>query len=96
MTARSKSRLVTVLLIVLAAFTGQLASIAVASATQVTVYAAVAEKSKPSRVSERPITPTPARPDPPEYFEPAPNPPRYFVTGERFQRPPPSALFSLA
>lgn len=97
MTSRCRSRLVLVLLVIVAAFTGQWGGIAAVRATQVTVCAANPDRSQPQLIAERPVSPLPLlQPAPPEPFERQPNPPDFFVVSERFQRPPPPALFSRA
>jgi hypothetical protein len=97
MSSRCRSRLVLVPLVILAAFTGQWAGFAAARATQVTICAAHPDRSQPHLAPERPASPIPLlQPAPPEAFERQPNPPDFFIVSERFQRPPPSALSSLA
>ena len=86
-----------VLLVILAAFTGQWAGFAAARATQVIICAADPDRSQPHLVPERLASPAPLpQPAPPETVERQPGPPDFFVASERFQRPPPPALFSLA
>jgi hypothetical protein len=97
MTACCRSRVVPVLLVILAAFTGQWAGFAAARATQVTICAADPEHSQPHFVPERLASPIPLlQPAPLEPFERQPKPRHFFVVSERFQRPPPPALFSPA
>ena len=87
----------TVLLVILAALTGQWATFAAARATQVTICAAGQNLRHPHLVTERRASPKPLpQPAPPEIFERQPKPTDFLVVSERFQRPPPSALSSLA
>ena len=88
-------RLFPVLLVILAAFTGQLASFAVARATQVTICAAD-PGTKPLFAIKRRTSPIPPPPSPPERFERQPQLRDLFVPSERFQRPPPAFFLSLA
>ena len=86
-----------VLLVILAAFTGQWAGFAAARATQVTICAADPDRSQPHLVPERPASPIPLlQPAPPETFERQPQLRDLFVPSERFQRPPPAVLLSLS
>jgi hypothetical protein len=81
-----------VLLVILAAFTGQWATFAVARATQVTICAADPGNTKPILAIERRTSPIPPPPNPPEQFERQPQLRDLFVPSERFQRPPPVLL----
>jgi hypothetical protein len=95
-TLRYRGRLVLVLLVILAAFTGQWAGFAAARATQVTICKTDPGRSQPQLVPEQPASPTPLQqPAPLETFERQAKSPDFFVTCERFQRPPPPALCSL-
>jgi hypothetical protein len=86
-TPRYRGRLVLVLLVVLAAFTGQWAGFAAARATQVTIYKADPDRSQPQLVPERPASPIPLQqPAPLETFERQTKPPEIFVACERFQQ----------
>jgi hypothetical protein len=88
---------VPVLLVILAAFTGQWAGFAAARATQVTICAADPDHIQPHLVPERAASPIPPlQTAPSETFERQPRPTGFFGAFERFQRPPPPALFSLA
>jgi len=95
MLSRSKSRLLTALLLVLASFGGAGSAFAVVQVSQAMVWVRGNEKSEPHPVSERHTSPVPAlRPISLKGTQREQRLPYFYICRWLFQRPPPALLLS--